>query len=39
MSFIAFTNAEANAFLDIVHTIICGVAAGWLAYYLLTKKK
>lgn len=39
MSFIAFTNAEADAFLDVVHTIICALAAGWLAYYLITKKK
>lgn len=39
MSIIAFTNAEADAFLDVVHTIIIGVAAGWLAYYLLAKKK
>jgi len=35
---LAFTDAELGVFLDNAHTIVCGIGAGWFAYWLLTKK-
>jgi hypothetical protein len=34
---LAFTNAEANAFIDNAHTIACGLFAGWLLYQWTAK--
>ena len=39
MHLLAFTDGELNAFLDNTHTVVAGLMAGWLAYYLLTKHK